>query len=100
MVSLNEVPQTAITLVVVAAVFVAAFLVVTGMGDSQYNQPGCNSTDQSSVACGGYKAANNFSSGMTQIVNYAPTWGVVIGVAVLLGVVLAGFGFARNKGFV
>lgn len=78
-------PNVAVTLVLIGAIFVAGFLVVTGLGDSTTNTDATN-------------AVNNVTQGMTNIVTYAPTWGVIIGVAVLLGIVLLGFGFARSRG--
>ena len=85
MVGISELPGLAITFVLVAALFVAGFLVVGGLGDS---------TDDASAA----SAVANVSEGMLNIVSYAPIWGTIVGVAVLLGIVIGGFSFGRNQG--
>lgn len=84
---IGDLPNLAILLATTAAVFVAGFLVLAGLGDSTTNTAADN-------------AVANLTAGMTNITTYAPTWGVIIGVAVLLGIVLYGFGFARNKGYI
>lgn len=106
---ISDVPNVAITLIITAAVFVAGFLVVTGLQDTQVTGvTDCNSTNRTGCS-DAYYAAGNLSAGMTAIVNYAPTWGTILGVAVLyrtnkslpreVGIVLAGFGFAKTKGY-
>ena len=87
MVSMSELPTLAITFVLVAALFVAGFLVVEGLGDS--------TTDASATS-----AIANVTEGMGNITAYAPTWGTIIGVAVLLGIVIGGFSFGRQKGLI
>ena len=84
-IGLGDAPNIAITLVLVAAIFVAGFLVVAGLGDSTSN---ANATS----------AVANVTLGMLNVTSYMPVIGVIVGVAILLGIVLAGFGFARNKG--
>lgn len=106
-VSLGDTPNIALTLILVAAVFVGGFLVLEGLRDGiNYSQDqyysasaanGCNSTDTNQ--CQMYLATSNLTEGMSNITGYMPTIGVIVGVAVLLGVVLAGFGFARNQGY-
>jgi len=60
--------------------------VVNGMGDSRTDSANLNST----VA--------NVTDGMLNVVEYAPTWGTIIGVAVLLAIVIGGFSFGRRRG--
>ena len=86
MVSISELPSLAITFVLVGALFVAGFLVVGGLGDSV------------AINSSGYWAVENITSGMSNIVSYAPIWGTIVGVAVLLGIVIGGFSFGRSKG--
>lgn len=86
LVSLGDAPGVALQLVLIAAIFVAGFLVVTGLGDSTTN------------ADAGFAVAN-ITEGMSNITGYMPTIGVIVGVAILLGIVIGGFGFARNKGY-
>lgn len=78
MVSLSEIPNTAITLVLVAAVFVAGFLILAGMDEA--------TTD----ANAGYAIAN-LTNALKAIIGYAPVWGVLIGVGVLLFIVVYAF---------
>ena len=83
---LGDVPQTALTLVFVAVILVAGFLVLTGLdtdlADDSYAQ----------------NASTKIQSGMDNITDYASTWGTIIGVAVLLAIVVGGFAFGRSKG--
>ena len=88
MVSMSELPSLAITFVLVAALFVAGFLVVSGLAESKTDSTGLNST----VA--------NVTEGMGNVVAYAPVWGTIIGVAVLLAIVIGGFSFGRQKGYI
>ena len=85
MVGLNELPTIAITFTLVAALFVAGFLVVDGLGDSTSDADATH-------------AVANVTAGMSNIVEYAPVWGTIIGVAVLLAIVIGGFSFGRKKG--
>lgn len=84
---LGDLPSTAILLVFVAVVFVAGFLVLEGLDtDLTPNSYAAN-------------ASNNLQEGMDNVTNYASTWGTIIGVAVLLGIVIGGFAFGRNQGY-
>lgn len=84
MVSLGEVPGVAITLVLVAAIFVAGFLVTDGLDDGlTANSFAANATDE-------------IDEGMYNVVEYAPTWGTLIGVGVLLAIVLGAFYLGRK----
>lgn len=86
-VQLGSLPTVAITLVFTAVVFVAGFLVLTGLdGDLTANSYAAN-------------ASSDIQSGMGNVTNYASTWGTIIGVAVLLGIVIGGFAFSRSKGW-
>lgn len=86
MAGLGDLPGIAMTLVMVGVIFVAGFLVLAGLEDSTTDTDATN-------------AINNISSGLTSVVEYAPTWGVIIGVAVLLSIVVGGFMFARGRGY-
>ena len=87
MVGLSDLPTIAITFTLVAALFVAGFLVVDGLGDS--------TTDAAATS-----AVLNVTEGMSNIVEYAPIWGTIVGVAVLLAIVIGGFAFGRKKGLI
>lgn len=94
MVSLEELPALVMVLVLTGVIFVAGFIVLGDLGDSSMIDDGCATTMSNGEA-----AIGNISSGMTSIVEYAPTWGVIIGVAVLLGVVVGAFVYARGAGY-
>lgn len=84
---LGDLPNTAILLVFVAVVFVAGFLVLDGLdADLTANSYGAN-------------ASANIQAGMDNVTSYASTWGTIIGVAVLLGIVIGGFAFGRDRGY-
>ena len=82
---LGDVPGIFITLVFIVAVGVAAYLILEGLGNS--------TTDASAT-----NAINNFTLAMDNVVTYAPVWGTLIGVAVLIGIVLFAFQFGKNRG--
>lgn len=85
--NLGDLPNTAILFVFVAVIFVAGFLVLDGLDtDLTANSYGAN-------------ASANVQEGMDNITSYAPTWGTIVGVAVLLAIVIGGFGYGRNKGY-
>jgi hypothetical protein len=85
--TLGEVPTVALTFVLIAAIFVSGFLVVAGLGTGlQVNSAAANSTTL-------------VTTGLSNIVSYAPTWGTIVGVSILLGIVIVGFGMARQKGY-
>ena len=87
-VSLDQVPTIALTFVLVAAIFVAGFLVLDGLdNDLVANSSADNATETMNQA-------------LQNIIDFAATWGTIVGVAVLLGIVMVGFGMARNKGFI
>ena len=98
--SLGEVPTVALTFVLIAAIFVAGFLVLDGLDDDLVpNTAGCNSTAK--TACGyAYNATLTMNGALDNIIDFASTWGTILGVAVLLGIVMIGFGMARSKGYV
>lgn len=98
-IDLKELPNLAITLVLIAAVLVSVFLILDGLQTSQgYGGAGCNTTNQS--ACGSwYSATSNITSGTKAIIGFAPVWGVLLGVGVLLGIVIYAFRyFTGNNG--
>ena len=93
MVSMSELPTLAITFVLVAALFVAGFLVVAGLNESITDSNASTTTTGEAIV-------GNVSEGMSNVVSYAPVWGTIIGVAVLLSIVIGGFAFSRNKGLI
>lgn len=84
MVGLGDVPGIFLSLVFIVTVGVAGYLILAGLGDSTTN----------TSATG---AIGNFTTAMDNIVSYAPTWGVIIGVAVLIGIVLLSFRFGASN---
>ena len=104
--TLGDAPGIAITLVMVGTIFVSGFLIVSGLQDNvSYDQDpaysasasnGCNSTDTHS--CTIFLATENITLGMLNVTSYMPVIGVIVGVAILLGLVLAGFGLAKGRG--
>lgn len=83
---LSGVPNVAMGFALVAAIFLAAYLVIAGIADSTTN----TAADA---------AANNLTVGLNNIISYAPTWGVLIGVGVLLAIVIGAFAFfGRREG--
>ncbi len=83
-ITLGTLPQLALTVIFVAAIFVAGYLVMAGLGDA--------TTDPSAG-----RAVANLTLTLDNIISYAPTWGIIIGVAVLIGIVLVGFMFGRER---
>lgn len=80
-------PAVAMSFALVAAIFLAAYLVVAGIADSTTN-------------AAADAAANNLTLGLNNIITYAPTWGVLIGVGVLLAIVIGSFAFfGRRQGY-
>lgn len=85
---LSDLPNTTLTLVFVAVIFVAGFLVLNGLdGDLTANSYAAN-------------ASSAIQEGMDNVTDYAGTWGTIIGVAVLLAIVVGGFAFGRGRGWV
>lgn len=86
MAALRDLPNVAMSFIMVAVIFVAGFLVLAGLGDSTTDADATN-------------AIGNVTSGLNNIISYAPIWGVILGVAVLLTIVIGGFMFARGRGY-
>lgn len=84
--TVGNLPNLALTLLFVAAIFVGGYLVLAGLGDA--------STDASVGT-----AVGNMTASFDNIITYAPTWGTIIGVSILIGIVVFGFAFARNRGY-
>lgn len=82
--SLGDVPGIFLSLVFIVTIGVAAYLVLAGLGSSTTNAAATS-------------AVNNFTLSLDNVISYAPTWGTIIGVAVLIGIVLAAFAFSRNR---
>lgn len=86
--NLGDLPNTVLTLVFVAVIFVAGFLVLSGLdADLTANSYAAN-------------ASSAIQEGMDNVTDYAGTWGTIIGVAVLLAIVIGGFAFGRGRGWV
>ena len=85
--TLEQVPAVIMALVLAAAIFVAGFLVVDGLDDDL--------TANSYAA----NATANIAEGMDNVSSYMPVIGTIIGVALILGVVIAGFYYGRTKGW-
>lgn len=83
--TIGQLPTLVITLVLVAALFVSGYLILAGLGDSSTN-------------AGVQTAVGNLTLTFDNVISYSPTWGIIIGVAILLGIVLFGFQFARQRG--
>ena len=112
-VTLEQVPQIVMTLVLAAAVFVAGFLVVAGLEDSvgendctgywneDTNACQVSASNTTSLSANGYavNGTGQLQEGMYNITEYIPTLGTIIGVALILGVVIAGFYFGRGRGW-
>lgn len=81
---LGGVPNTVITLGVVAIVFVVIYLVLAGLG--------ATTTDGPST-----RAIGNFTTALTNIVSFAPTWGTVIAAGVMLAIVIGGLYFFVDR---
>jgi len=85
-IGLGSLPTIAITLVVVAAVFVAGFLAIDGLSES--SEPGTYAANSTAA----------IEEGMYNITNFLPTVGTLIGVGLLLGVILLAFmGFQAGR---
>lgn len=82
--TLGEIPDVALTLVFIAAIFVGGYLVLAGLGNAS-----------TSTAVQG--AVGNMTGAFDNVITYAPTWGTIVGVSVLIGIVIAGFAFARKQ---
>lgn len=82
--TLGNVPGVFLSLVFIVTIGVAAYLVLAGLSSSTTNHPAL-------------LAIGNFTTSLTNVVSYAPTWGTIIGVAVLIGIVLTAFAYGRNR---
>ena len=81
---LDNVPAVAISFVVIAVIFVVGYLVLAGLSTGTTN-------------AGALGAVGNLTSGMNNIVTFAPTWGTVIGAAVILAIVIGGLYYFMNR---
>ena len=112
-VTLEQVPSIVITLILAAAIFVAGFLVVSGLEDGVGSSDCAGYWNEDTNACqvsasnttvlssNGYavNSTGQLQEGMYNITEYIPTLGTIIGVALILGVVIAGFYFGRGRGW-
>lgn len=85
--SLEQVPAVIMAMVLAAAIFVAGFLVIDGLDDDL--------TANSYAA----NATANVAESLDNVSGYLPVVGTIIGVALILGVVIAGFYFGRSRGW-
>lgn len=81
---LDQVPGVAIAFVVIATIFVVGYLVLAGLSSSTTN----------TAALG---AVGNLTSGLNNVITFAPTWGTVIGAAVILAIVVGGLYFFMRR---
>lgn len=85
-VSLGDMPALFMGIILSLAVGIAGFLIITGLADSTTNTDATN-------------AANNATAALSNTFDYLPTVGIVVGVAILLGIVIVGFGMAQRNGY-
>lgn len=83
-IGLGDVPALMLSLVFIVTIGVAIYLVLAGLNSSTTNGDA-------------QRAVGNFTVTMNNIVAFAPTWGTVLGVAVLIGIVIAAFAFGRKQ---
>ena len=92
---LDNVPAVAISFVVIATIFVVGYLVLAGM------QTNLAIPANLSLATAGQLNANgaigNLTGGMDNVITFAPTWGTVIGAAVILAIVIGGLYYFMNR---
>jgi hypothetical protein len=92
--SLGDVPKIALVLIFTAAIFVGGYLVLVGLGTAGADGDGNASTTSSAEL-----AVGNMTDALDNIVTYAPTWGTIVGVSVLIGIVIFGFAYAGKRGY-
>lgn len=85
---LGDVPTVMLNLAFIVVISIAVYLILGGMDTSI--------TGITATANASHSAVNNFTAAMNSIVGFAPTWGVIIGVAVLIGIVLTAFYFGKK----
>lgn len=88
--TLGELPAIVLTLIFVATILVGGYLVLDGLGTAA-TDGNDSSTSQAEAA------VNNMTASFDNVVTYAPTWGTILGVSILIGIVVFGFAFARQK---
>lgn len=95
MVNMNDLIQFTILIAVAAMLGGAAAIALGAFEDTQVTgAAGCNSTDTSS--CGyAYNVSETGSLGLLNVSGQFATIGTIVGVAVLIGIVIAAFRFAR-----
>lgn len=93
--ALKGVPATAIAFIVVAVVFVVGYIVLAGMQTNLAVPANLSQATSGQLAASG--AIGNMTSGMNNIVTFAPTWGTVIGAAVILSIVVGGLYYFMRK---
>lgn len=82
-IGLGEIPNVAITLLVVVVVFVVGYLILAGLSSSTTNASAT-------------QAIGNFTKTYDNIVSFSPIWGTVLGAVVLLGIVIGALTFGRS----
>lgn len=108
---LGELPKIGLALVLAGVFFVIGFLVLadlrtdiecpSGYTPNASSSTGCQVATNTSLVIARTNAGNatiNLQGGLSNVTDYASTWGTIIGVAVLLGIVLVGFAFGRKRG--
>lgn len=86
--NMDAVPGYLLTFGLIAVFAVVLFLLLEGLGNQ--------TTDANAT-----HAVNQMRDGGQAIVDFAPTWGVVLAIVVLLTIVIGGFGYmyGRRKGY-
>lgn len=90
-----DVPAVLLGMLLIAVIGVATFLALDGLDDNlTANSEGANATDKITVGIG-------------NIFDLAPTWGTLVGVGVLIGIVAGflflgavGYSYGRREGYI
>jgi len=95
---INDISPVVLSLVLAAMIAAAGLLALAGFQGSASMLPmtaGCNAS--SIVACGAaYNATSDAVSGIGEVTSQFPTIGVIVGVVIIIGIVVAGFAMRRN----
>ena len=89
-ITLDGVPGIMLTLVFIVTIAVAIYLVLAGLKTTASTVTGEAVTNTTLAA------VMNMTTTMNNITSFAPTWGTVLGVAVLIGIVITAFAFGRK----
>ena len=85
---LGDVPGIFLTLVFIVTIGVAGYLILAGMDTSiPSSSVNYNMT---------HGAVGNFTKSFDNVISYAPTWGTIMGVGVLIAIVLGAFMYGKK----